>query len=191
VLSDSVALPLLGVIGVDWVPGYVFADAQSTQVKEFRDMPQSDIFALKDSSFNAFLFADVGTEDNGSELTILSVLARLGKDPWAEAALWAQEPASATIDSLAACLGCMPLSRRSLENARATASRLVELLPKQSGAAGQSAHPRAGVQVTPNWGYVACITVGLYLVLSLSTGFPPKPNTTTTTPIEQSTGHPR
>lgn len=47
---------------------------------------RSDVFALKKSGLEAFLYADVGIEANGSMLTILSLLARLGKDPWTEAA---------------------------------------------------------------------------------------------------------
>ena len=45
-------------------------------------MAAADVFVFKNSGLNAFLFAEVGTELNGSPLTILSVLARLGQDPW-------------------------------------------------------------------------------------------------------------
>jgi len=48
-------------------------------------MPQSDAFALENSGPNQFLFAQVGKEVNGSPLIILSVMARLGQDPWIEA----------------------------------------------------------------------------------------------------------
>jgi hypothetical protein len=41
-------------------------------------------FALRDPALNAFLYAEIGTEDKGCGVTILSVLVRLGKDPWAE-----------------------------------------------------------------------------------------------------------
>ena len=44
-------------------------------------MASTDAFTLKNSDLNAFLYADVGTEMNGSVLTMLSVLARLGQDP--------------------------------------------------------------------------------------------------------------
>ena len=43
---------------------------------------QGDAFALRNSGLDQFLFAEVGTELNGSSLTVLSTLARLGKDPW-------------------------------------------------------------------------------------------------------------
>ena len=55
-------------------------------------MSTSDVFALEKSGLNTFLFAEVGTETNGSVLTVLSVLARLGRDPWEQAARWASLP---------------------------------------------------------------------------------------------------
>ncbi len=154
-------------------------------------MPKSDIFALKDSSLNAFLFADVGIEANGSGLTILSMLARLDKNPWAEAALWAQQPPATAIDSLVVSLGRMPLSHSSLQDARATASRLVGLLPKQSPSVGKSAGSRAGTLATPNWGYILFVYLGLYLALDLGMAPAPNPKTTVTAPTEQSAGHSR
>ena len=92
-------------------------------------MTSTNAFALKNSDLNAFLFADVGVELNGSALTILSVLARLGQDPWAEAARWAKLPKTAAIDCLAQCIGKMPLGPQALAEAFATASSLVQLLP--------------------------------------------------------------
>lgn len=103
-------------------------------------MPPPNVFALQSSELNAFLFANVGTELNGSPLTILSVLARLGQDPWAEAASWAKLPRAAAIDCLAQSLARMPLSQQALTESRATATRLASLLP---GPATPFA-PRAG-----------------------------------------------
>ncbi len=88
-----------------------------------------NVFALKESGLDAFLYADVGAEANGSRLTILSVLARLGKDPWAEAARWAALPKAAVIDSLAQSIAQMPLVPSALAGARDSAARLVQLLP--------------------------------------------------------------
>lgn len=81
------------------------------------------------SSFNTFLFAFVGTELNGSELTILSTLARLGQDPWAEASRLTKLPKAAAVDYIVESIGRMPLTMPALADARATASRLVQLLP--------------------------------------------------------------
>jgi hypothetical protein len=100
-------------------------------------MPRSDPFALKNSGLNEFLFAEVGNEVNGSPLTILSVLARLGQDPWAEAARLAKLPKARTIDYLANSISQMPLSPRALIDARATAARVTSLLPSQSKSPSQ------------------------------------------------------
>jgi hypothetical protein len=92
----------------------------------------TDVFALEKSGLSPFLFAEVGTELNGSTLTILSVLARLGQDPWAEAARWARLPKAAVIDGLTASILRMPLNTQALASAHATAARLILLLPSQS-----------------------------------------------------------
>src|ERR1700712_2187594 len=102
-------------------------------------MVTSDAFAFKNSGLNAFLFAEVGQELNGSPLTILSTLARIGRDPWAEAARWAKLPKAAKIDALTQCIAQMPLVPQALAEARATAARLVLLLPSQA----QAARPKA------------------------------------------------
>ncbi len=94
-------------------------------------MTTSDAFAFQRSGLNPFLFAEVGTELNGSSLTILSVLARLGQDPWAEAAKWTKLPKATIIDRLAQSIAQMPLSSQAINEARGTASRLVLLLPSQ------------------------------------------------------------
>ena len=88
-----------------------------------------DAFALKNSGLDAFLYADVGAELNGSPLTILSVLARLGQDPWAQAAGWAALPTAAAIDGLSGSIEQMPLAPAALAGSREIAARLVQLLP--------------------------------------------------------------
>jgi hypothetical protein len=94
-------------------------------------MPSSDAFALKNSGLNEFLFAEVGKEVNGSPLTLLSVLARLGQDPWTEAARLTRLPKAALIDSLSNSISQMPLCPQALTEVRSTAARLILLLPSQ------------------------------------------------------------
>ena len=114
-------------------------------------MPQNDAFALKNSGLNTFLFADVGTEQNGSPLTVLSVLGRLGKDPWAQAAEWAKMPSAARIDGLTYSIAQMPLSPGDLADARVTAGRLVLLLPQLAGTATETVR-RVGIDLRiPEW----------------------------------------
>jgi len=125
----------------------------------------ANAFALKNSDLNAFLFADVGTELNGSALTILSVLARLGQDPWVEAARWAKMPKAAAIDCLAQSIGKMPMGPEALAETVATASSLVHLLPVQTRDA------RLGVSETataPTARELApMVLLGLSLMLSI------------------------
>ncbi len=86
-----------------------------------------NVFALKNSGLDAFLYADVGAELNGSTLTILSMIARLGRDPWVEAARWATLPRAGAIEGLVQSIAQMPLVPSALVEIRTTAARLVQL----------------------------------------------------------------
>jgi hypothetical protein len=90
-----------------------------------------DHAALQNSDLNPFLYADVGKELNGSTLTMLSVLARLGEDPWAEAGRWAKLPKAAAVECLITTIAGFPLTPEAGSDPRAVAARLVLLLPAQ------------------------------------------------------------
>ncbi len=92
-------------------------------------MATPDVSALQRSDLNNFLFADVGTEANGMMLSVVSVLARQGSDPWREARRLADLPKVAAIDSLAEAISGMPHSQWDLPDARTIAARLTGLLP--------------------------------------------------------------
>jgi len=131
-------------------------------------MPQNDAFALPGSGLNAFLFADVGTEQNGSPLTVLSVLARLGKDPWAQAAEWDKMPNAAKIEGLTRCISQMPLRPSDLAAARGTSGRLVTLLPGKTGTEPRIANT-ATIEVNmPEW--VPRAALGVLLGLAIIAG---------------------
>ena len=137
---------------------------------------------------NAFLFAEVGTELNGSPLTILSVLARLGQDPWAEASSWAKLPKAATIDRLTQSISQMPLSPQALDEARATATRLIKLLPSQLARPTEPAAARK--RVAPKWVLLAVCCVALALGLAF-TAMPGSTPANTVAPISDlSRAHP-
>jgi hypothetical protein len=101
-------------------------------------MPSSDAFAFSRSGLNEFLFAPVGTEANGMTLSVVSVFARLGNDPWLEAGRLARLPKSEATESLARVIASMPTSIWPLQAATAIAVRLVALLPTLSGKPGES-----------------------------------------------------
>jgi hypothetical protein len=101
-------------------------------------MSSSDAFALRRSGLNEFLFAPVGTEANGMTLSLVSVFARLGNDPWQEADRLAGLSKPEATESLARIIASMPTSIWPLQAATTIATRLISLLPTQAGSLGQS-----------------------------------------------------
>ena len=78
------------------------------------------------------------------DLSVLSVLARSDKDPWAEAARLASVPRAAAVDSLADTIASLPDGDRSRAEAAAISRRLVSILtPEGSSSAAPPADPRA------------------------------------------------
>jgi hypothetical protein len=128
----------------------------------------TDAFALKNSDLNAFLYADVGTEMNGSALTMLSVLARLGQDPWAEAARLTTLPKAAAVEGLARSIGRMPLDPHALGKTNATASRLLRLLPVQVQSPRQTLRAAVTASVMPGWVPIAFLCAFLFMGLVFS-----------------------
>ena len=103
-------------------------------------MASPDATALLRSNLNDFLFADVGVEAKGMTLSVISVFARQGLDPWREAGRLADLPQAAATDSLARIIAGMPESLWNLMDARVIADRLTGMLPGQSA---KDAAPRA------------------------------------------------
>jgi hypothetical protein len=94
--------------------------------------------ASSNADFERFVYADVATEPNGMELSVLSALSRRGLDPWQEAQRLAQLPPFAAADGLAEILRGVPAVQALRLDAKAIAERLVALLPVQgSVTAGQ------------------------------------------------------
>ncbi len=133
----------------------------------------ANIFALRDSSLNAFLFSDVGVEANGNGLTILSLLARLGKDPWVEAAAWARKPKNAAIRLLADSISQMPPSQQAFDDANLTASRLVALLPVLDSTRGPGSLPPV-LAAIPKSTVLAFVLGTLFLVFSVGLAIAPR-----------------
>jgi hypothetical protein len=95
-------------------------------------------YSLINSEFNEFLFAPVGEEKNGIELTVLSALTRLGLDPWREAARLSSLPREAAARALAAAIATLPEGDWLVSDCRVIAARLVDRLPGRSAPAAQS-----------------------------------------------------
>ena len=87
-------------------------------------MANANVNALGQSDLNAFLYAEIGTDANGLAVTMLSVLARMGFDPWTEASKLAALPKSDAAESLTRMIARLP-------DSRAVADRLTGLLPSR------------------------------------------------------------
>jgi hypothetical protein len=88
-------------------------------------------FSLIHSEFNEFLFAPVGKEGNGTVLTVLSALTRLGMDPWGEAARLSELSKEAAARVLAAAIAKLPEGDWKASDTVAIAARLVDHLPNR------------------------------------------------------------
>ncbi len=80
--------------------------------------------------FNAFLFASVGEDKSGVELTVLSALTRLGFDPWQEAARLSELPRETAARTLASAFALLPEGDWKIPQMGALAARLVDCLPR-------------------------------------------------------------
>jgi hypothetical protein len=97
-------------------------------------MSRMDYFRQDGTPFDKFLYAVLGQDRAGNTVSVLSALARLGRDPWDEAAeLSALSSAAAQtrLQGLMASFADVPAEAR---DPRATIPRLVALLPQSSGA---------------------------------------------------------
>ena len=80
------------------------------------------------TEFNDFLFAPVADDANGMHLTLLSVLARSGVDPWLEAADLAAQSRESATQKLIVLLAGVPNGPLPGADSETMASRLVALL---------------------------------------------------------------
>ena len=105
---------------------------ESTDMVTVMDRPITES-PLK-PEFDAFLFAPIGNNSNGMQVSVLSGLAQSELDPWQQAAELAQLPGKTAIDRLALLIGKMPDKGWAHPDAVAVATRLIALLPKQFSA---------------------------------------------------------
>jgi hypothetical protein len=89
-------------------------------------------YSLGHSEYNAFLFATVGEEKTGLQLTVQTALIRLGFDPWQEAARLSDLPKVAAAQALAAAMARLPDGDWKAAGLPEIAARLVNSLPGRS-----------------------------------------------------------
>ena len=89
-------------------------------------------YSLGHSEYNAFLFASVGEEKTGLQLTVQTALIRLGLDPWQEAARLSGLPKAAAVQAMTAAIARLPEGDWVAANLPEIAARLVANLPGRS-----------------------------------------------------------
>jgi hypothetical protein len=114
------------------------------------DMALPAKFSLLHSELNDFLFAQMGEEESGAPLSVLSALTRLGIDPWTEGARLSDLPRDVAARRLVPMIAMFPKKKSGSAEVLALAEWLVALLPQRStalatGVTGAASRQRAGV----------------------------------------------
>ena len=82
------------------------------------------------SDFDRFLYAPVGADRHGGLLSVISALARLGVDPWEQAAMLARLPLDSAARTLSVLLAKLPAGAVEPADCMPVAEHLVSLLPR-------------------------------------------------------------
>ena len=108
----------------------------------------------QDPQYEAFLYAPIGEDHQGLSVTVLSMLARLGVDPWTEAADLSELPRRAAQQRLEALIGKFHDVSTQVSDHGRIALKLLAFLPKQAkstGSASQSAVPELVILLRKPW----------------------------------------
>jgi hypothetical protein len=138
-----------------------------------------------------FLFAVVGDSDSDGQLTVLSAMARLGLDPWQEAARLSELPRESAARALVSTFAPLPEQDWKAEQAVAIAQRLVDCLPVRQAKLIQGKPVTAPYRNEPprwqrsgpmKWLFWAAMAVGWFMLVSYLSGppsFEPGPTVST------------
>ena len=133
-------------------------------IPEGDELAQTNSLFFPRSTFDAFLYASVGVEENGMELSVVSALARFGVDPWQEAARLTALPQELAASGLGLLLDRLPEGRWRPSDTQAIAVRLVKLLPRVGSPAAQPDQPKTGSRKKGN--RLATIVLVIAMVLA-------------------------
>jgi hypothetical protein len=127
------------------------------------------------TDFDEFLYSPIAADANGMPLTLLSALARLGVDPWEEAASIASLSRESALQKLGSVLASVPNGPAPGADTETVATHLVTLLHRQpQRQAGRPENPSPGATAAPSKGarralyYIAALLfliVGQWAVL--------------------------
>lgn len=125
--------------------------------------------------FDAFLFASVGEDRNGTLVSVLSALARFGVDPWKEAETLAKLPqvdAADRLDEMILALADVPSAAA---DHHGIASRMIALLPRARTI--QTTVRKAAGSMAPEQRSQVILWASVALILLLGQLMAPQPDT--------------
>ena len=133
-------------------------------------MARTNCSTLPSSEMDGFLLSDVGIQPNGMPLTVLSMLARMGVDPWDEAECLSGLPNDLAVSWMAAAISRAPPYSWEQSDVAVLASRLIDRLPTHSHNPQPTAVLTDGLEAVPVWKLmmVFYVTIGIYLFVYLA-----------------------
>ena len=138
------------------------------------EMTTSPSVSYLTPQFDDFLFARINEDSEATPLSVLSVLARLGVDPWEEAAKLARLERFSAAKRLVEFIAATPGAPSAYLSAKTVSDKLIDLLPSSAGAAIQPSQERGVRALTKSrllgWPVViAAILAILLIAISLRT----------------------
>jgi hypothetical protein len=110
-------------------------------------MTRADSIFLPQTEFDAFLFAQIGEDENAMPFSVLSALARQDIDPWQEAAKLARLPRKIAAERLASLISAPPGGLAAHLDAAVVATRLIAFLPVGRSSSAVSPNEKIGLRV--------------------------------------------
>ncbi|WGR93126.1 hypothetical protein MTX26_25000 [Bradyrhizobium sp. ISRA443] len=145
--------------------------------------------SVPSSRYDDFLFAVICEDSNGTQLSVISALTRMGVDPWEEAARLETMAGTLAQKRLVSVLGDVSGQSWSVAQREAVASRLAGLLPSSKADANSMAASEISVRllfcVVVWWSFLFATAVSTYYnkadgaSASYSSATAPLPNSST------------
>ena len=114
------------------------------------------------SELEGFLLSDVGIQPNGMPLTVLSLLARMGVDPWGEAERLSVLPNESAVSWMAIAISRSPPCSWKQSDVTTLASHLVDRLPAHSRDPQFETSISIGLEGVPVW----ALMIAFYVIIS-------------------------
>jgi hypothetical protein len=133
------------------------------------EMTTSALDSYITPQFDDFLFARINEDSEATPLSVLSVLARLGVDPWEEAAKLAQLPRVSAAKRLVEFIAATPGAPTAYLSAKTVSDRLIDLLPSSAGVTVQPRRDRRVRALTKSrflsWPVVIAVILAILLIV--------------------------